>query len=125
VSVIGEPRIRSVPVGEQRRSGLHVGPHKSLDRSRGVVRDSGEPATGRMPPKCGAFPVQARRSPLRQTACWSKADSNRRSHFKAMAPEPLRDLSRLGGYRALPSINRQTEGATIGENAERLRKRSG
>jgi hypothetical protein len=25
VSVIGEPRIRSVPVGEQRRSGLHVG----------------------------------------------------------------------------------------------------
>src|SRR3989440_9914478 len=28
VSVIGEPRIRSVPVGEQRRSGLHVGPHK-------------------------------------------------------------------------------------------------
>src|SRR5437868_11162349 len=30
VSVIGEPRIRSVPVGEQRRSGLHVGPHKSL-----------------------------------------------------------------------------------------------
>src|SRR5271155_5022930 len=42
VSVIGEPRIRSVPVGEQRRSGLHVGPYKSLDRSRGVVRDSGE-----------------------------------------------------------------------------------
>src|SRR5438270_12662382 len=42
VSVIGEPRIRYVPVGEQRRSGLHVGPHKSLDRSRGVVRDSGE-----------------------------------------------------------------------------------
>src|SRR5262245_4055800 len=42
VSVIGEPGIRSVPVGEQRRSGLHVGPHKRLDRSRGVVRDSGE-----------------------------------------------------------------------------------
>jgi hypothetical protein len=36
VTVIGEPGIRSVPVGEQRRSGLHVGPHKSLDRSRGV-----------------------------------------------------------------------------------------
>src|SRR5256714_9387160 len=32
-AVIGEPRIRSVPVGEQRRSGLHVGPHKSLDRA--------------------------------------------------------------------------------------------
>src|SRR5205823_14049302 len=42
VSVIDEPGIRSVSVGEQRRSGLHVGPHKSLDRSRGVVRDSGE-----------------------------------------------------------------------------------
>ena len=36
------PGIRSVPIGEQRRSGLHVGPHKSLDRSRRVVRDSGE-----------------------------------------------------------------------------------
>jgi hypothetical protein len=34
------------------------------------------PATRRMPPKCGAFPVQPRRSPLRQTACWSKPDSN-------------------------------------------------
>ena len=42
VSVIGEPGIRSVPIGEQRCSGLHVGPHKSLDRSRRVVRDSGE-----------------------------------------------------------------------------------
>src|SRR5438445_11383749 len=42
VAVIGEPRIRSVPVGEQRGSGLHVGPRKRLDRSRGVVRDSGE-----------------------------------------------------------------------------------
>src|SRR5437879_5457500 len=29
VSVIGEPGIRSVPVGEQRRSGLHVGPHNA------------------------------------------------------------------------------------------------
>src|SRR6516165_4405979 len=47
VSVIGEPGIRSVPVGEQRRSGLHVGPHKNLDRSRGVVWDSGEPDTSR------------------------------------------------------------------------------
>src|SRR5712672_184938 len=47
VSVIGEPGIGSVPVGEQRRSGLHVGPHKRLDRSRGVVRDSGETDTSR------------------------------------------------------------------------------
>ena len=31
-----------MPVGEQRGSGLHVGPHKRLDRSRGVVRDGGE-----------------------------------------------------------------------------------
>src|SRR5512133_3899548 len=47
VSVIGEPGIRAVPVGEQRGSGLHVGPHKRLDRSRGVVRDGGETdATG-------------------------------------------------------------------------------
>src|SRR4029077_13454432 len=45
VSVIGEPRIGSVPVGEQRRSGLHVGPHKSLDRSRRVVWDSRETDT--------------------------------------------------------------------------------
>jgi hypothetical protein len=43
VSVIGEPGIGSVPVNEQRRSSLHVGPHKRLDRSRGVVSDSGEP----------------------------------------------------------------------------------
>src|SRR5690242_3462322 len=42
VSVIGEPGIRSVPVGEQRRPGLYVGPHKRLDRSGGVVRDGGE-----------------------------------------------------------------------------------
>jgi hypothetical protein len=42
MSVISEPRIRSVPVGEQRRSGLHVGPYKRLDRSRGIVRDGGE-----------------------------------------------------------------------------------
>src|SRR5436305_1678718 len=42
VSVIGEPGIRSVPVGEQRRPDLYVGPHKRLDRSRGVVRDGGE-----------------------------------------------------------------------------------
>jgi hypothetical protein len=35
------------------------------------------------------------------TPRWSKADSNRRSHFKAVAPEPLCDLSLLGGYRAL------------------------
>ena len=47
VTVIGEPGIRSVPVGEQRRSGLHVGPHKRLDRSRGVVWDSGETDTSR------------------------------------------------------------------------------
>jgi hypothetical protein len=47
VSVIGEPGIRSVPVGEQRGSGLHVGPHKRLDRGRGVVRDRSETdATG-------------------------------------------------------------------------------
>jgi hypothetical protein len=35
------------------------------------------------------------------TPRWSKADSNRRSHFRAKAPEPLRDLSLLGVYRAL------------------------
>jgi hypothetical protein len=39
------------------------------------------PATRRMPPKCGAFPVQPRRSRLRQTACWSKPDSNCQSHL--------------------------------------------
>jgi hypothetical protein len=40
------------------------------------------PATRRMPPKCGPFPVQPRRSPLRQTACWRKADSNFWSHLE-------------------------------------------
>ena len=35
VSVIGEPGIGSVAVGEQRRSCLHVGPDKRLNRSRG------------------------------------------------------------------------------------------
>jgi hypothetical protein len=44
------------------------------------------PATRRMPPKCGPFPVQPRRSPLRQTACWSKADSNRWSHLRLTRP---------------------------------------
>src|SRR5690348_11638749 len=33
------------------------------------------------PPKCRAFAAQPRRSPLRQTACWSKPDSNCRSHL--------------------------------------------
>src|SRR6476660_8115410 len=47
VPVIGEPGIGSVPVGEKRRSGLHVGPHKRLDRSRGVVWDSRETDTSR------------------------------------------------------------------------------
>src|SRR5436309_8935831 len=47
VSIIDEPGIRSVPVSEQRRSGLHVGPHKSFDRSRGVVWDGGETDTSR------------------------------------------------------------------------------
>ena len=47
VPVIGEPGIGSVPVGEQRGSRLHVGSHKSLDRSRGVVWDRGETDTSR------------------------------------------------------------------------------
>ena len=38
------------------------------------------PATHRPPPKCGAFRLQPRGSPLRQTGCWRKADSNPRSH---------------------------------------------
>jgi hypothetical protein len=40
------------------------------------------PATRRMPPKCGAFRLQPRRSPLRQTGCWSKGDSNPWSHLR-------------------------------------------
>jgi hypothetical protein len=32
--------------------------------------------------KVRGFPVQPRRSPLRQTACWRKADSNRWSHLR-------------------------------------------
>jgi hypothetical protein len=37
-------------------------------------------ASRRTPPKCGAFRFQPRGSPLRQTGCWSKADSDSRSH---------------------------------------------
>jgi hypothetical protein len=37
------------------------------------------PATRKPPPKCGAFRLQPRSSPLRQTGCWSKPDSNLRS----------------------------------------------
>jgi hypothetical protein len=47
VSVIGEPGIRSVPICEQRRPVFTVGPHKSLDRTRGVVWDSRETDTSR------------------------------------------------------------------------------
>src|SRR5271170_2981813 len=44
------------------------------------------PATRRPPPKCGAFPFQPRGSPLRQTGCWRKTDSNSPSHFRANTP---------------------------------------
>jgi hypothetical protein len=40
------------------------------------------PATRRLPPKCGAFRLQPRGSPLRQTGCWRKPDSNSRSHMR-------------------------------------------
>src|SRR3954471_12916640 len=33
---------------------------------------------------CGAAPVHPRRSPLRQTGCWRKADSNRWSHHRTL-----------------------------------------
>src|SRR5580700_5558396 len=36
------------------------------------------PATHRPPPKCGAFRLQPRGSPLRQTGCWRETDSNLR-----------------------------------------------
>jgi hypothetical protein len=38
-------------------------------------------AIRRTPPKCGAFRFQPPGSPLRQTGCWRKADSNCWSHF--------------------------------------------
>jgi hypothetical protein len=37
--------------------------------------------TRRIPPKCGAFRLQTRDSPLRQTGCWREPDSNSRSHL--------------------------------------------
>jgi len=37
------------------------------------------PATRRPPPKCGAFRLQPRGAPLRQTGCWREMDSNHRS----------------------------------------------
>jgi hypothetical protein len=57
-------------------------------------------ATGRTPPKRGAFRFQPRVSPLRQTGCWRKADSNSWSHFSARALEPLRNLSLRWDLRA-------------------------
>ena len=42
------------------------------------------PATRRPPPKCGASRLQPRGSPLRQTGCWRKPDSNRR--YRATPP---------------------------------------
>ena len=45
------------------------------------------PATRRPPPKCEAFRLQPRGSPLRQTDCWRKADSNRRSPNAAVFKE--------------------------------------
>jgi hypothetical protein len=39
------------------------------------------PVTRKPPPKCGAFRLYPRGSPLRQTGCWRKADSNSWSHL--------------------------------------------
>ncbi len=56
-SVIGEPRIGFVAVGEQRGSAFHVGPHKGIDGSRRVVRDRSEanPAGPRVQVFCAHF----------------------------------------------------------------------
>jgi hypothetical protein len=44
------------------------------------------PATRRPPPKCGAFRLQPRGSPLRQTGFWRKGDSNCRSRLETAIP---------------------------------------
>ena len=42
VPIIGEPRVGSVPIGQQRCPGLHVGPHEGFEGCRGIVRNGGE-----------------------------------------------------------------------------------
>jgi hypothetical protein len=84
--------------------GLHQCPSERKGEG-GPVRSlpvpSHVPATRRMPPKCGAFPLQPRRSPRRQTACWSKGDSNSWSHPERQRSEgashrpPFNSLDRV------------------------------
>src|SRR5207302_5207110 len=74
------------------------------------------PAICRMPPNCGALPVQSRRSPLRQTACWRKADSNSQSHLERNSygwalraiPASRSDLKGFGFHDGI-RIDRPTE----------------
>src|SRR5438477_1514492 len=66
---IGNPPLVSLGVNARQREGAK----KSWFAACASLLTS--PATRRMPPKCGAFRLQPRGSPLRQTGCWRKQDS--------------------------------------------------
>jgi hypothetical protein len=53
------------------------------------------PATHRPPPKCGAFRLQPRGSPLRQTGCWRKPDSNDQSRSEKSGRSETRHIGSL------------------------------
>jgi hypothetical protein len=53
------------------------------------------PATLRPSPKCGAFRMQPRGSPLRQTGCWRKEDSLRAFYHKPRGKPGFSQLRRM------------------------------
>jgi hypothetical protein len=73
-------------------------------------------ASRRTPPNCGAFRVQPRGSPLRQTACWREPDSNPQSHPTASGDTSSSPSSRFapdslleeGGFEPSRSLSRAT-----------------
>jgi hypothetical protein len=78
----------------------------------------------RPPPKCGAFRLQPRGSPLRQTGCWRKTDSNPRSRvmdnpFRNPRPIPP-PPSAAQSLDAAP-YGRGTEVRRLGAGARRIR----
>jgi hypothetical protein len=66
------------------------------------------PATRRPPPKCGAFRLQPRGSPLRQTGCWSEPDSNCRS----------RSCKGLCCWPAIQDAGTKTKPVKVGSEAQ-------
>jgi hypothetical protein len=84
LDLIGRTRDRGLSRRRQHRfrdgaGGARLRPGSQGGPVRGLRVPSHVPSHRRMPPNYGAFRVQPRRSPLRQTGCWRKTDSNSRS----------------------------------------------